>query len=99
MSKSTGLSKYIHMWLALLAAIVILAFALLIRQFEESSREFKKPFLIILAIFFILYIGATIFISYNISVYSAEVGTAEKSGDGIKIINDDFEPVDMRTLP
>jgi len=87
------------MWLALLAAIVILGFALLIKQFEESSREFKKPFWIIVGIFFILYIGATIFVSYNISVYSAEIGTTENTNDGIKIIDNDFKPVDMRTAP
>lgn len=87
------------MWLALLAALVILGFALLIRKMEESSREFKKPFFIVIGIFLILYIGATIFISYNISVYSAETDhAAVKTGD-VKIIDQDFTPVDMRTAP
>ncbi len=87
------------MWLALLAAIVILGFALLLRQFEESSREFKKPFLIIVGIFFVLYIGATIFISYRINVFSAEIDPSVKTNDNIKIIDSDFEAVDMRTKP
>jgi uncharacterized membrane protein len=83
------------MWLALIAAIAILGFALLLRKFEESSREFKKPFWIIVGIFFALYIGATIFISYRINVYSAEVNPGEKISDNIKIIDEDFVPVDM----
>lgn len=87
------------MWLALLAAIVILGFALLIRKMEESSREFKKPFLIVIGIFLILYIGATIFISYNINAYGAEVGNTPKSGSDIKIIDEDFTPVDLSTSP
>ncbi|MDF1497524.1 MAG: hypothetical protein P1P90_05710 [Patescibacteria group bacterium] len=87
------------MWLALLAAIVVLGFALLIRQFEESSREFKKPFWIIVGIFFALYIGATIFISYRINVYSAESNPSAKTNNSVKIIDTDFEEVDMRTRP
>ncbi|MBD3281203.1 hypothetical protein GF391_00465 [Candidatus Uhrbacteria bacterium] len=87
------------MWLALLAALVILGFALLIRKMEESSREFKKPFFIVIGIFLILYIGATIFISYNISVYSAEIDDSPGNNSRIKIIDQDFTPVDMRTAP
>lgn len=87
------------MWLALLAAILVLGFALLIKQFEESSREFKKPFWIIVGLFFVLYLGATIFISYRIKVYSAEVNSVRTADDNIKIIHQDFDSVDLRTEP
>jgi len=66
---------------------------------EESSREFKKPFMIIVAIFLIIYISATIFISYNINAYSAEVSNTPKSDGNIKIIDEDFTPVDLSTQP
>jgi len=88
------------MWLTLLIAAIILGFALLIKQFEPSTREFAKPFLIIVALFFVLYIGATIFISYRINVYSAEQSNFNNTKtENVKIIDKNFESVDLRTAP
>jgi uncharacterized membrane protein YjjP (DUF1212 family) len=87
------------MWLALLIAILILGFAFLIKHFEESTRELKKTFFIIIGLFFILYVGATIFISYRLTVYSAESIPSTKNDGNIKIINNSFQPVDLTTKP
>lgn len=87
------------MWLALLIAILILGFAFLIKRFEENTRELKKTFFIIIGLFFILYIGATIFISYRLNVYSAESIPSLQNNDSIKIINDSFQPIDLTTKP
>jgi RsiW-degrading membrane proteinase PrsW (M82 family) len=87
------------MWLALLIAILILGFALLIRRFEENTRELKNTFWMIIGLFFILYIGATIFISYRLNVYSAESIPSAKTDGNIKIINNSFQPIDLTTNP
>ncbi len=87
------------MWLALLIAILILGFALLIRRFEENTRELKNTFWMIIGLFFILYIGATIFISYRLNVYSAESIPSTKTDGNIKIINNSFQPIDLTTKP
>ncbi|MFZ6014800.1 MAG: hypothetical protein ACOYUZ_00375 [Patescibacteria group bacterium] len=86
------------MWLEVLIAVAVLGFALLIRQFEESSREFKKPFMIIVAVFLIIYICASLFLGYRITNIQAFINQnpAEKSTD-IKVIDHEIVPVDLST--
>ncbi len=87
------------MWLTLFIAILILGFALLIKRFEESTRELKKTFFIIIGLFFVLYIGATIFISYRLNVYSADINPLERTKNNVNFIENSFQSIDLTTKP
>ncbi|MFA6446938.1 MAG: hypothetical protein WCW31_01630 [Patescibacteria group bacterium] len=47
-------------------ALAVLGLALLIRSFAGGAMELHKPFFIVVGIFLVLYIGATILISSRI---------------------------------
>lgn len=80
-------------------ALAILGLALLIRSFVSQVVELDKPFLIIVGIFLILYIGATLLISSRVgNAWSASNHLTSSANDKYST-EQRIEQIDYTTGP
>lgn len=85
---------------AILASVIILILAYIIRS-AHTAFEVRNTFFLIVGVFLIIYIGAVIFVTYNINVWSAEKYKTVPSGsaDSTYTFDEPFQEVDLTTYP
>lgn len=86
--------------LEVIIALAVLGLALLIRSFADQVVELHKPFLIVIGIFLVLYIGAALFISYRAgSAWSATQNQITSGSDGDYSSDQPINQADYTTGP
>ncbi|MFA6160633.1 MAG: hypothetical protein WCT54_01045 [Patescibacteria group bacterium] len=85
---------------ALSVSLAVLGLAYLIRSMH-TAFEVRNTFFLIIGAFLILYIGAVIFVTYNIKAWGAEklINPANSTGDSSYTYDEPLKPVDMTTYP
>lgn len=86
------------MFWAVLVSLIVLGLAYLLKDFMEVVVESMNTFLVIIGIFLVLYVGATIFVFYSAKAYSAERTTSVSQGDSYGK-QEPLQPVDLSTGP
>lgn len=88
------------MFWAILVSLIILGLAYLLQKME-GVIEFRNVLFVIVGIFFILYIAAAIFVSYNIKAYSAQTTQVNGSNqtNSTYIYEEPVNPSDLSTNP
>jgi hypothetical protein len=86
------------MFWAILVSLIVLGMAYLLKDFMEIVVEPMNAFFVIIGIFLIIYVGATIFVFYNTKAYSAE-RTAPVSQDDSYGQQEPLQPIDLSTGP
>ena len=88
------------MFWAILVSLVVLGITYLIRNFVDEVVEFRSSFFVVIGIFFILYIGAAIFVSYNLKSTNAEIQSSAQTGsDATYSRVDPVQNIDLTTGP
>lgn len=88
------------MFWAVLVALVILGLAYLVRNFLDEIVEVRNTFFIIIGIFLVLYVGAAIFVSYNLKAWSAQRQDSPFANDNSAYAQQDtIKEVDLSTGP
>jgi|GEM_PF-1710266 len=90
------------MYAALFVALAILGLAILIATvFQDGIVELHKPFIIIVGIFLAMYIGAVLFVSSHIDVFSKEKTqiASDQSSGSTYVIDEQVKEVDLSTGP
>ncbi len=88
------------MFWVILVSLVILGLAYLIRKFADEIVEVRNTFFIIIGIFIVLYVGAAIFVSYNLKAWSAQRQDSPFTNDPSAYAKQDtIKEVDLSTGP
>jgi len=86
------------MFWAILVSLIVLGLAYLLKDFMEIIVESMNTFLVIIGIFLVLYVGATIFVIYSTKAYSAERTAPVSQGDSYGQ-QEPLQPIDLSTGP